>query len=650
MATPFGEMVVGIDLGTQNTRCALMAKHQRMPDIVRNNFSLESTPSIVAFDEVRRHVGEEGALKISSRPKWAANFLRLLFSERSTADLDMTYTIEDGVFKTPRGDFNLPQLLSMLFQVVLGYSRKAVGAAEDELPAKVVVSVPQCFPAAKEQIVAALGILGFPKEKVLVCTDGTAAVLCYRGRRFETLAKTLDEAKPVAIVDVGHGYQTVCVFKAAREGVEVLSESSSPIGSATIDEAILSSIVKELQEKHNEPLKTKVKQYARMRKEAMKGKEIMSTLPQYAIHAEALTDTLDLKYDVTKDAIVAGAEPLVKALKENVAKTLAAASVTPDSLVEVETIGGGWRTPCVLDALKAAFATDTLCTHLDPVQSVAHGCALAGVMKKPTAPAAAAAPEEAAAPQQEQEKEAAEQAEKPAEPATGDVEMKGPEADGAPAPAPAGSPVSEEPEDTTNGVHFFDFGFSVESGVEPLAGKRNTLGNNLYTDDEVKRMREVEIAMKKDEDEYHRRMNARNEFESYFLQLPQIGFDAKLTDEVMDKLNAKVKEFDEWLLGPEGEEATVEMFKEKLAAAKEDVAANFAQLNEHLEKKRLEEEARETERQQAMREARETREPKTDPQRVKAAQERKDQGVVLFKNEDYAQATTRFVQALTHLK
>lgn len=46
----------------------------------------------------------------------------------------------------------------------------------------------------------------------------------------------------------------------------------------------------------------------------------------------------------------------------------------------------------------------------------------------------------------------------------------------------------------------------------------------------------------------------------------------------------------------------------------------------------------------------ESKEPKTDGQRLKAADDRKQQGVVLFKQEHWQEATQRFVQALQYLK
>eukprot|EP01064_Diplonema_japonicum_P031374 TRINITY_DN557_c4_g1_i1.p1 TRINITY_DN557_c4_g1~~TRINITY_DN557_c4_g1_i1.p1 ORF type:complete len:710 (+),score=255.73 TRINITY_DN557_c4_g1_i1:51-2132(+) len=575
----FTERVLGVDLGTQSTRVASMAAYQRMPAIVRNNFSLESTPSVVAFDEERRHVGEEGLSKVTSRPKWAANMLRQLFSGSTKG---LIYKMDDGHLKTPRGDYNLTQLLAMLFNILLGYSRKMDAAEAHEMPAKVVVSLPLCTPHAADLVKAAFQTLGMKKDDVSVTTDGTAAAACYRGLRYESLEKTLDEAQPIAIVDVGHGYNTVSVIKAARDGVEVLAERSTPTGSSVIDQCLLAKLLVDVKESNKQDFTDMPKPLARLTKESQKAKEIMSTVPKYTLNAEALTDTFDLQYKAVQESVKEWGAELLTSLEANVKEALAASGV--EKIAEVETIGGGWRSPCVQEHLKRAFNVESLSVHLDPVQTVAQGCALVGAQR-----------------------------DVPAE--------------------------EEEKPEEVNGVHFFSLKSSVLE--EPA---------ETTSEEEIQRMKEIEKAIQEEEAIYNKRMEARNALESYVLQLPSVGHDAGLPESVLDQLNGKVHAMDDWMNSEAGENAGPEEYLKKLDEVKEDINTNFKSIGEHIEKVREEEEEKDRQLAEEAKIAKETKEPKTDPQRLKAAQERKDQGVVLFKAEDYVQAITRFVQALTHLK
>eukprot|EP01061_Rhynchopus_euleeides_P045197 TRINITY_DN8034_c1_g1_i1.p2 TRINITY_DN8034_c1_g1~~TRINITY_DN8034_c1_g1_i1.p2 ORF type:complete len:699 (+),score=388.89 TRINITY_DN8034_c1_g1_i1:111-2207(+) len=580
----FADKILGIDFGTQNTRVAVIAQHQRMPEIVRNNFSLESTPSVVAFDEERRYIGEEGLSKVTSRPAWAANLLRLhLLGKESNGIL---YKLDGDRLQTPRGEFDMVHLYSMLFNTVIGYARKMESAEAGLLPAKVVVAVPKCTSHAVELITGALRLCGMPKESILVTTDGVAAAACYRGLRFESLPKSLEEAQSLAIVDIGHGFHTVTVSSIAKEGVKILSEVSAPIGSSSIDCGLLAQLLEDVKKDHKQDFTTDsmLKQKSRISKEAMKAKEVMSTVGKHTMQLEALTDTFDLKYPMSVDTILTHSAPLRSSINESIDAALAEAGVKREGLREIQVIGGGWRTPALQDHLKELLSTESLNVHLDPVQTVAQGCALIGMWR--------------------------------AEPAEG-----------------------EEREEEVNGVHYLQFD-----------NRELPEGSKPHTAEELEAIRAKETAIQEEETVYHARLDARNELESYVLSLPNVAYDAGLSEEEIEELNVKVKGIDDWVLSEEGEAAGPDVLLARLAEVKQDVQENYKKIAEHIEKVRLEEEEKDRKRAEEMRLAKDTKEPKTDPQRLKAAQERREQGVVLFKQESYAEAVTRFVQALAHLK
>eukprot|EP01061_Rhynchopus_euleeides_P045198 TRINITY_DN8034_c1_g1_i2.p3 TRINITY_DN8034_c1_g1~~TRINITY_DN8034_c1_g1_i2.p3 ORF type:complete len:323 (+),score=202.52 TRINITY_DN8034_c1_g1_i2:1136-2104(+) len=197
----------------------------------------------------------------------------------------------------------------------------------------------------------------------------------------------------------------------------------------------------------------------------------------------------------------------------------------------------------------------------------------------------------------------------------------------------------EEREEEVNGVHYLQFD-----------NRELPEGSKPHTAEELEAIRAKETAIQEEETVYHARLDARNELESYVLSLPNVAYDAGLSEEEIEELNVKVKGIDDWVLSEEGEAAGPDVLLARLAEVKQDVQENYKKIAEHIEKVRLEEEEKDRKRAEEMRLAKDTKEPKTDPQRLKAAQERREQGVVLFKQESYAEAVTRFVQALAHLK
>ena len=590
----FTDAVVGVDFGTLNTRVSVMAHHQRMPSVVRNNFSLESTPTVVAFDDEKRYIGEEAAAKVTSRPQWAANLLRLHFQGKTSEELGLLYELSGEKLSTPRGDFDLVHITSMLFSTVLGYCRRQEDGPSGSLPSKIVVAVPKCTPSARCLIESALRLVGFEKEQIVVTTDGTAAAACYRGLRFESLPKTLEEAKPVAIVDIGHGYNTVTVACIAKEGLRVLGEGSGDEGSRRIDDALMQKMLDDTKGKMGDfSPRAQQKAFSRIRKESTKAKEVLSTTTKHKVQIEALTDTYDLEYDTTQDDVVTFSASLRESVTASLQAALTAAGLTAADITEVQAIGGGWRTPVVHNHIKTICARgdEGLCVHLDPVQTVAQGCALIALWRPPVAKAI--------------EGEAA-----------------------------AAAAVDEE----VNGVHYLDFQLDALPEGEPHAAEY------------LEGILQQEQAIQAEEAVYNKRVEARNVLEAYILSLPSVAIDAGMAEATVEELSKKVQTIDEWMMSEEGDAATPEELAKRLQDVKEDVAANFPQIAAHLEKQRLEDEEKDRQRAEEAKLAKDTKEPKTDPQRLKAAQERREQGVAQFKQEHYAEAITRFVQALAHLK
>ena len=612
----FAEKVLGVDFGTQNTQVALISAHQRMPAIVRNNFSLESTPTVVAFDsDNMRFVGEEGLSKVTSRPQWAANLLRLHLRGVSDDDTNILYSLTDGALTTPNGSFTMVHLYAMLFNTIIKYARK-LSATEDgdapgetaPLPKRIVVSVPFCT-SRSDMVVDALQILGMKKDDILVTTDGEAAVACYRGLRFNELPKAItpeggaegeEPAAPICIVDIGHGFHTVTIARIAKTNFEVLGQHSEAIGSASIDLQMLEKVLDTAQSVHKEDFRTQMKPLARLVKESMKAKEMLSTITIHTMQIEALTDTVDLQYKAAAEDILKYAEPLKAALSSSITTALSAANLAVSDISEVQVIGGGWRTPSIASHLKKELNVETLHVQLDPVQTVAQGCALMGMWlpssQRPTEKT-----------EEEREK------------------------------------MSEEEKklDETNGVHFVD-----------VAARENAAGDaeKALNAEELVALTERERALQEQEALINARLDAKNAFEAYILSLPNMAYEAQLSEAETTAIEAKVTQMDDWLYSEDCDTADTARFAEKLAEAKEDVVKNYPKIAEHMEKMKIEEEAKEKLRAEEAKAAKENKEPKSDPQRLKAALERKEQGVVLFKQESYADAVTRFVQALVHLK
>jgi molecular chaperone DnaK (HSP70) len=111
----------------------------------------------------------------------------------------------------------------------------------------------------------------------------------------------------------------------------------------------------------------------------------------------------------------------------------------------------------------------------------------------------------------------------------------------------------------------------------------------------------------------------------------------------------RLEEEKTWLYdGDDGRGA--EAFSSRFETLRTEFYASYPEIPEALAKDAAEQAAKEKEMELAAEQARkenaENTDPKTDPQRLRLAQERREQGVGLFKQDHFQEATRRFVQAL----
>jgi len=117
-----------------------------------------------------------------------------------------------------------------------------------------------------------------------------------------------------------------------------------------------------------------------------------------------------------------------------------------------------------------------------------------------------------------------------------------------------------------------------------------------------------------------------------------------------EKLRAFLNQVEEWLWDS-GESAEAPVFTAKLEEVRRAVTEGYPAVPKELERQAAERAQRDAElAEEARRAAAETkREPRSDAERVKFAEERKEQGNGLLKQEHHAEAITRYVQALAFL-
>eukprot|EP01065_Artemidia_motanka_P052002 TRINITY_DN9289_c0_g1_i1.p1 TRINITY_DN9289_c0_g1~~TRINITY_DN9289_c0_g1_i1.p1 ORF type:complete len:726 (+),score=329.10 TRINITY_DN9289_c0_g1_i1:120-2297(+) len=604
----FSQAVVGIDFGSSVCRVSLADPRKRMPVIVRNNLTNETTPCVVAFDDAgMRFIGENGATKLTSRPKLACNLLPVLLCG---GDLSKTLlTVADGTVRMvlPEADaevsYTAAQLSAMLIGALLSDARSLAKAASDAVPGQLVISLPESADeSAAQRAAAAAVVAGVPADRVVVTSAARSAAACYRAMRLAELPAEEADAVTVAVADIGHCHSSAALVKVWRGGVVVLGSAGRATGSRVMDTALADAMLGHVRQKHKEDLSGNAKALARLLKEAQRAKEVLSTNQRHDVRIEALTDVVDLNFPVSRDELEVMAKPLLDAVAELTAECMSKAGVAAGAIAALEMIGGGWRSPFIRAHLHKLWGTD-LSVHLDPTQTVAQGAALIGVRRD-----AAPEPEQKGGDEEEKDGAAAQHADPAAE-------------------------VADEREQSHR--------YGMPDASVPAAP----------TDEaEVARMKEVEQRLREADAARKRLEDARNALESYYLGQKDLARRAGLDKDaaVWAALTEELEVAEMWVY--DNDDASVEQYEERLKDLRRAVEKEFPQIKEYEERQQKAAEERDRKLAEERKAAGESKEPKTDGQRIKAAEDRKQQGVVLFKQEHWQEATHRFVQALQFLK
>lgn len=159
---------------------------------------------------------------------------------------------------------------------------------------------------------------------------------------------------------------------------------------------------------------------------------------------------------------------------------------------------------------------------------------------------------------------------------------------------------------------------------------------------------EAEAALAARDAAVHTHLVALNKLDSLILQSLNVLESCSMKEDKRSAAKEYLFECDRFLRGDE------EPTTESLAAKHEEVvlhlSSEFPEINAYHAARKAEEAKKEEELERLSREKTEEESaPKSDPQRLRMAQRRREQGAVLFTQECWAEAQTRFVQALSTL-
>jgi len=349
--------VIGIDLGTTNSCVAVMEGGE--PVVIANAEGNRTTPSVVAFKNGERIVGEAAKRQAITNPD------NTVISIKRHMGSTHKETLEGNPY-TPE------QLSAMILQKLKSDAEAYLGQPVTQA----VITVPAYFNDSQRQATKDAGkIAGL--EVLRIVNEPTAAALAYG------MEKTEDQT--VLVFDLGGGTFDVSILELSEGFFEVKATSGdNKLGGDDFDQVVMDYLVSEFKKEHGIDLSKDRMAQQRLKDAAEKAKKDLSgvlttTISLPFITADA-TGPKHLEMNLTRAKFEELTAELVERTMGPTRQALKDAGLTPSELNRVILVGGSTRIPAVQEAIKK-FTGKEPHKGVNPDEVVALGAAVqAGVL------------------------------------------------------------------------------------------------------------------------------------------------------------------------------------------------------------------------------------------------------------------------------
>lgn len=346
--------IIGIDLGTTNSCVAVLEGGE--PKVIPNPEGNRTTPSVVAFKNGERQVGEVAKRQAVTNPNTIISIKR---------HMGTSHKVEiEGKEYTPQ------EVSAMILQYLKSYAEDYLG----EPVTKAVITVPAYFNDAERQATKDAGkIAGLEVERII--NEPTAAALAYG------LDKT-DEDQTILVYDLGGGTFDVSILELGDGVFEVKATAGdNRLGGDDFDQVIIDYLVAEFKKENGIDLSKDKMAMQRLKDAAEKAKKDLSGVTTTQISLPFITagesGPLHLEVSMSRAKFDELSADLVERTMGPVRQALSDAGLSASELDKVILVGGSTRIPAVQEAIKKATGKEPH-KGVNPDEVVALGASIQG--------------------------------------------------------------------------------------------------------------------------------------------------------------------------------------------------------------------------------------------------------------------------------
>jgi molecular chaperone DnaK len=375
--------IIGIDLGTTNSVCAVMEGGE--PTIISSSEGGRLFPSVVAVNPKtgERMVGQVARRQAITNPdNTIFSIKRLMGRKYSEPEVGKARKVLPyQIVAQPNGDawvemggksYSPPEISAMILQKIKQDAEAYLG----EPVVEAVITVPAYFNDSQRQATKDAGkIAGLSVLRII--NEPTASSLAYG------LGKGVEQR--IAVYDLGGGTFDVSILDVGDEVFEVLSTNGDTfLGGDDFDQRIINWVADEFRKEQGIDLREDRMALQRLKEAAEKAKIELSTTMQSEINLPFITADASgpkhLQMTLTRAKLEQLVDDLIQKSLGPCEQALKDAKAVQADIDEVILVGGMTRMPAIQEAVRKFFRREPH-KGVNPDEVVALGAAIqAGVL------------------------------------------------------------------------------------------------------------------------------------------------------------------------------------------------------------------------------------------------------------------------------
>ncbi|KAM0028164.1 putative Heat shock protein 70 family [Helianthus debilis subsp. tardiflorus] len=373
---------IGIDLGTTYS-CVAVWNRGRV-EIIPNEQGNRTTPSIVAFLDAERLIGEGAKNQVAMNPSNTIFDAKRLIGRRFS-DSKVKENMKLWPFKVIEGHADTPKIVVIykgerkeffaeeISSMILDKEKEISEAYLGKVVKDAVITVPAYFNDSQRQATKDAGAIA-GLNVIRMINEPTAAAIAYGLDNKHNIIGKIN----VLVFDLGGGTFDISLLTINKGGnFEVKAVSGDThLGGEDFDKRMVDHCVAEFKRRWNKDLTGNQRALGRLRFACEKAKRILSSTTQTSIELDCLHDGIDFSMKFTRAKFEELNMSLFNQCIETLKKCLKDAKMETSWVGEIILVGGSTRIPKVQHMLQELFDGKELGKSVNPDEAIAYGAAV----------------------------------------------------------------------------------------------------------------------------------------------------------------------------------------------------------------------------------------------------------------------------------